>query len=243
MKTLSMIMEAGSLYDSGTGDGTTPAPSERPNRSNIWKVIASNQEPEPIALDSNWNDFHEGSGSVYPISCLVQHLSTGPYGKWVRIVPSTGIVSDWIASPSKMLAIIKSELSLSITELAKIMEVERPTLYSWLSDKTTPHPTNRERMTSLYMVALEWKKLSTQSVGSLRHHVFNSGFSLVDLLKVSPISLENILSCLSDLAKLSAEKVKSRKLTGKELAKKFGIKIKSKPEEWDFLSGKRIGLE
>jgi hypothetical protein len=243
MSAFSVVNEPETLYQPDSGARTTPVhPSPDRQSLPVWRVASIVLKAEHAALDATWNDFQEGSGSVYPLAHLVQSATTSPYATWVRLsIPTT--TPDTGASTAQMLNAIKSDLSFNITELAELLDVERPTLYSWLAEKSLPHPINRDRLGTLFMVALAWRKLSKQPLGILRRHFFESGKSLLDLMKLNPLPLSEVKARLMILNEMALERTIKRRPTGQELAKKYGIKTKSDPKEWDLISGKRIGME
>ncbi len=80
------------------------------------------------------------------------------------------------------LAALRRYFSLNITDLAKVLRVERPTIYSWLQGNSAPHPGNLKRLEKIYQLSRDWRTLSATPVGKYVHQPFEDGCSLLDYL-------------------------------------------------------------
>ena len=115
----------------------------------------------------------------------------GSVAKLIRIIESN--VSDRSDSDNavlqncELIATIRSALSLQIKELAEILRVQRPTIYSWIKDEVEPSATNRERLQTLYRVAAIWNQVCNLPAGKLVRGVGTDGRSILDLLKEEDI--------------------------------------------------------
>lgn len=70
---------------------------------------------------------------------------------------------------SDLVDTIRSAFQLSVTELASVLRVKRPTIYSWLKDNPELRPENEERLRLTASLADEWLKLAgMQGDASLR---------------------------------------------------------------------------
>ena len=104
---------------------------------------------------------------------------------------------------------VSAALCINKSQLAEILGVSRPTLYSWF-DGSNPNPVNRDRMYAILRI------LSKTHIGS--HNPLNARFvrnpltekskSLFDLLKTDPWSEEEIASVLETAKALSVKVVK-----------------------------------
>lgn len=87
-------------------------------------------------------------------------------------------------SASSKLARVRANLSLQVAELARVLEVERPTIYAWMRDESIAlRAENAERLDRLEEVALTWERLSELPIGSLVRKRGDSGESVVSLLE------------------------------------------------------------
>lgn len=73
--------------------------------------------------------------------------------------PYPDAVADQIAA-------IKESWRLNMTELAEIMDVQRPTLYNWLNGKTAPNAEARQKLDLLVAAAPVWNQLTAKSSDS-----------------------------------------------------------------------------
>ncbi|MEQ9410226.1 MAG: helix-turn-helix transcriptional regulator [Fuerstiella sp.] len=136
---------------------------------------------------------------------------------------------------------IRSMLSLSITELSAILDVKRPTIYSWLRGDSQPHPRNLNRISFLHQVSQRWDELSGRPLRRhLRHAFDENGTTLFVLLKKDELDFEEIEKHLQALAKLPAsQKMRSMR----ELATEHGLSTEAHPDAEvirDIESGRRL---
>jgi len=149
-----------------------------------------------------------------------------------------------IESPAEQVALIRSALSLNIRELAMVLHVERPTVYSWISG-AQPREANARRLRTLTSLARKWNTLSTQPLGNLRKDADEDGISILTLLEEDPLDTDRVLG----LFKAAAAKLRAQPRPGIGLAaraKKRGVVLAEPPDaqrEIDRLTGKRIAPE
>lgn len=139
---------------------------------------------------------------------------------------------------------IRSSLSLNMQETAKILKVERQTVYSWIGGSSEPHPSNKNRLNQIFLIAKYWETLCSLPVGNAVRQSFENGKSIVDLLSEDILNEKEILTCLELLAKNQNRdrtlQNKQRKPSIRELAAKHNLKIRESSETIDWLTGKRI---
>ena len=136
---------------------------------------------------------------------------------------------------------IRAMLSLSITELSAILDVKRPTIYSWLRGDSQPHPRNLERIAFLHQISQRWDELSGRPLRRhLRHAFDENGTTLFSLLKSDELDFDEIDKHLLALSKLpSSQKLPSTK----ELSAKHGLSSEAHPDAElirDIESGRRL---
>ena len=151
----------------------------------------------------------------------------------------------------EQIAAIKSSLSLQVKELAEILGVERPTIYSWINRCNTPRPASREKLHVLHRLAQQWNRLATAPLGSALHEADEDGATVFHLLR-NPLLPESLLrkrlNALAQTRKSIEQEASSTrpKATLRDLAKKHGIDIErvaDQQEELDLETGKRISPE
>jgi DNA-binding transcriptional regulator YiaG len=94
-----------------------------------------------------------------------------------------------LVSPSieEQIATIRSTLSLQVSELAKVLAVERPTVYAWMNGRNVPHKSNRERLHKMFRLATHWNRMMPKPVGKALHEIDSDGMSLFSLLCQQPM--------------------------------------------------------
>jgi len=93
-------------------------------------------------------------------------------GRKTRVVP----VPERIAE-------IRQHLSLNVSQIAEVMQVGRPAVYSWLNDQRTPRSTQQDRLSRLYTLATQWRRRSSEPVGKYLILPLDRGESLLGLLR------------------------------------------------------------
>ena len=72
------------------------------------------------------------------------------------------------ALPDEMLGIIRAAFSLTVTELAQVLRVQRPAVYSWLAGDAEPREQNLRRLISLTTLAEHWMDVADAPLGAGR---------------------------------------------------------------------------
>jgi DNA-binding transcriptional regulator YiaG len=71
-------------------------------------------------------------------------------------------------TPDEMLGIIRAAFSLTVTELAQVLRVQRPAVYSWLAGDAEPREQNLRRLISLTTLAEHWMDVADAPLGAGR---------------------------------------------------------------------------
>jgi aryl carrier-like protein len=155
------------------------------------------------------------------------------------------ILTDSVVS---MLAKVKSVFALSVSDLAKVLEVERPTIYAWMAARATPHTFNLERLKGLFNLA----KQSEQFLASLPNKQIKQlqiqDTSIIELLSQPVIAKDLFVAGLESIKMSIDQDVNKQKskVSLKEMAKKYGIPLPSKEtskDTFDLITGKRTDPE
>src|SRR5262249_36791107 len=77
---------------------------------------------------------------------------------------------------------LRRYFSLNISDLARMLHVERPTVYAWLKGSSVPHPGNLKRLERIYQLAREWRARSSTPMGIYVREPIENGRSVLDHL-------------------------------------------------------------
>lgn len=131
-------------------------------------------------------------------------------------------------SHNETIAGIRSALSLQIKELAEVLRVQRPTIYSWINNEVEPSAGNRERMQQVYRIAAQWTRRCNLPAERLVRGSGTDGHSVLDLLKADKIDEADIIRRFERLAverrKMKTEADRKRP-TAATVARRHGFKL------------------
>lgn len=150
-------------------------------------------------------------------------------------------------SAGQMVSAIRSQLSLTITEVASILDVERPTIYAWLAERSEPQPRNRQRLREVIALAKQWAESSNLPAGDWVRREDETGTSVLQLLRRG--EGEKAAARLRGLAISAARTQPNARQTRLERLRQFTERqeLKRSPEEeeagLDVMTGKRMGPE
>jgi transcriptional regulator with XRE-family HTH domain len=116
-----------------------------------------------------------------------------------------------VRSAAEQLAFIRHYLSLSVSDLARVMGVQRPTIYAWMQNGA-PRRDSVERVAMLERIAAHWKTLADRPLGALSSlAVGRNGETFVMLLESA--SEVELRATLDQLGMRLRERVPSVKTT------------------------------
>ena len=113
-----------------------------------------------------------------------------------------------------MLRRTRHYLSFNVTELAALLHVERPTIYSWLSGGRIRRA-NRARIGRIYQLAASWWGLSKEPLGNRLHLRIKGGRSAFEILVEDPIDETAVSTAWVLLSAQSAKVEKPRAELGR----------------------------
>ena len=148
-----------------------------------------------------------------------------------------------IRSNADIIAAIRSAFSLQVKELAEILKVERPTIYSWIKDQAFPTKQNQGRLQQVYRLATTWNNLSSNPVGKAIREIGLNGTSMLDVLKDDPIDESDVMRRLKSIAADPAKSKLGSRRSFREIAKQRGLDLSEVSEQQDMLdvvTGKRL---
>jgi transcriptional regulator with XRE-family HTH domain len=140
-------------------------------------------------------------------------------------------------SASEKLARIRANLSLSVAELARVLQVERPTIYAWMrDDSVSPRAENRFRLDQLHGLARRWERLSNLPIGKLVREANDAGDSLVSILEAE--RFEDAAQFLEPIALRAKEGAVRRVPSVRESLERHGLagRVRASQEEIDRVS-------
>jgi transcriptional regulator with XRE-family HTH domain len=112
--------------------------------------------------------------SAWDTQWLLQ-LQRGP-----AVEPMVGLQ---IFSPALALSRIRTQLSLTIADLARALIVTRPTIYAWLEASAVLKPENHQRLVALQAVAEDWSRRSSgAALGKLLRMPLSGQPSLLEVI-------------------------------------------------------------
>lgn len=83
----------------------------------------------------------------------------------------------------EMLVGIRTRLGLNITQLAEVLRVERPTVYSWLKSTGEIRSGNRQRIRDIWKVALDWGNVCEEPLKADLDREVGGGQTIRELLR------------------------------------------------------------
>ena len=205
------------------------------NALNYWDSFS------PI-LDSSDRTFlpvFDGSGCDIASSTVLR-LNEPETGGYRAILP---------ISHRETIACIRAALSVQIKELAEILHVQRPTIYSWMKGEAEPSATNRVRMQQVYRLATEWNRRCNLPAENLIRASASDGQSVLGLLQADDIDEAGILRRFEALAierlRIKAEAERSRPEAA-NIVRRYGhieAGISDQQHVIDAATGKRATLD
>lgn len=148
---------------------------------------------------------------------------------------------------SELISDIRDSFSLRVSELAKVLNTSRQTVYFWLNKEKLPQKSSRARIELIAEILLEWKQLSKRPLGELVRQPMTSTKSLLQLLSETNLERRKIKQLMSECAEQLEMKLKSgNPQTIREKWKARGIDTTintSHKDDVDIIGGKRLESE
>jgi len=151
-------------------------------------------------------------------------------------------IESKILAVDEMLAAIRSTLSLNVSELARVLKVERPTIYAWMNSESLPHRENQSKLDRLFAAAQIWLGITQNPMGNFLKSKTRSGVSFLELL-VQEFPLETLQK---RMVELSREMTTKSRVSVRDRALRHGIdltRISNQQEHTNQITGKRIDVD
>ena len=152
-------------------------------------------------------------------------------------------------SAPSMLAKVKSIFALNVSDLAKVLGVERPTVYAWMDEKATPHRSNRERLEQVFDLAQQSEKWLVNLPRDQVKRFRIQNVSIAEFLSQEQLSGELLLAGLEDMATSTTGQeviAQKKKVSLRDVARQHGIQLPSQEatqDTFDLVTGKRTDPE
>jgi transposase-like protein len=185
---------------------------------------------------------HIGTGGLVGSSLDRSDMKTGLLGVPVR----RKLRYESIPAVSEMLSLIRSETGLTVSALARLFSVERPTIYAWISESSSPHPSNRTRLERVYRLLRHWQVASRFQICQVTDWDTRQGQSLLELLITNETQEPEVRRTLSGLASsISAESHSRSPQDVRTILRRDGESSASDQgeAEIDFITGRRMSFE
>jgi len=174
-----------------------------------------------------------GSVSAASTSAVVERIDSSPTGSTCRIEcvsqSSRQNEEDEVAGSTEGLSVLQHYLSLNLSDLAVVLRVSRPTIYSWLRDESAPQTHNLSRIREIFRVTKIWPGISRNPLGLRLRTPVVEGESVFDLLSQERIDAGVVRAALISCALLlEQDMVRPRPRSAAEVAKQYGLRSQSK---------------
>jgi len=137
--------------------------------------------------------------------------------------------------PSAQLRYVRRHLSLNVSQLAKVLSVQRPTIYKWIKDESIPRARQAESLNNLYSIANWWAEMSGMPVGKYVTLPVIKGRSLVQLLANASTKRDELRIALESIRSILTEeidsRIRARYRSAASLATDYGFEMPSEEEQ------------
>lgn len=227
---------------------TTPVGKSSAQRDQTSAVPQANALQDyrmlAISVGKDWNlasfDWVGTGGVVRAVLCRhIESFSTRPAMPWfvterrIRAEGPQRAISEVVNS-------IRIHFGLTITDLAGVLNVERPTIYSWLKDASEPSGLNRARIMAVARLADAWAAAAGSNQRPQLNGVVDRGLTLLEWLRVPILSEQTLTAHLMAEGKKKFQNVPV--LDYAALAHAASIP-ESSPSDFDTATGRPLGPE
>ncbi|HWA71555.1 MAG TPA: hypothetical protein VG937_04465 [Polyangiaceae bacterium] len=192
--------------------------------------VTSTATSQAVALMYLVAAFDLGTGGEAVVDWHRASARSGPF----TIVREVAEAETETFTTADRVLLVRRWFSLSVAEAARVLKVQRPTIYSWQQGNAPAAGKNVERLRAIFDLAREWRAISSEPVGPRRKEPIGPDDStLVDLLSARRLSQAAVSDALKRIA-VTIERERTRRVaSGADLAKRFGFKAMSENEAND----------
>jgi hypothetical protein len=193
---MSLHIALASDTPSGPSDGVRTAPSYT-----LDAPLAGTTSPSGAARALLVFTLSVGTGGyVTSALAMAQTKSSSPALEW----PTGALDADGdiaTTSPSEQVMLIRRWLSLNVADTARVLQVQRPTIYAWTSGAAFPSQEHRQRIATVFKLAALWRERSAEPVGQRLRQPVIAGRSLFELLSdatIDPAAIARAVRLLTE---------------------------------------------
>ncbi len=121
-----------------------------------------------------------GTGGTQSLAAVICPSGSNPTYQWRTV--KRGPVPTSQVDVRERLGGLKRYLSLNVSDLARVVGVERPTIYAWLDDRSEPHRSNLRKVDQVYRLAQAWRSMSSVPIGKYLRESLADSPPLLELL-------------------------------------------------------------
>ncbi len=175
---------------------------------------------EPRLIEPTLHNPVSASGAFITVEVLPQLFA---------VADSSDTVQTEVA---RQITFVRHYFSLSTTDLARLLLVERPTVYAWLDGKWEPNQENRTRIRKLFLLASSWQGISKQPIGKFLREPVDGESSLMDYLVRQQLDTVKVTDLMNLIHAQIDQKVRSKRARSVGMvAKQSGFKPLSSAQE------------
>lgn len=220
------------LYSpAGTAGTSLPLGAPLPDWSLIRRRLAHLFDPD--ADEETWFDVPNRDLSPSGARCIVVRKTEHRARYRATVMP----VADAVA-------LVRSTLGLNMSEMARVLGVERPTVYSWLSGNAHPRLRNYRRLSRITSLIRRYAS-QAEPLRAIVRTPDESGRSLVDILAEPSLPESDLVSRMIHAVAETPEGADRRARSSRlhQIAESRGVRMVEQRGELDRVTGKRLGPE
>jgi transcriptional regulator with XRE-family HTH domain len=209
----------------------------------MWPQLAEEGDLEDYLVTPWRTGYSTGSKFVIlmDVSVVSSPIVTSPLVVDATVLPAVLVPPELEPVPTAV-ARVRTALGLNVSELARVLGVERQTVYSWLRGQSQPHKGNLKRLYALSRLvqAQVGRQLDRQAIRTPGE----DGRSLFDLLSDELLEEGAIAQRLQLIAHVTQTPDERRPQSWlKTAAERHGVNMVEERGEFDRFTGKRLGSE
>ena len=189
---------------------------------------------DPLSLD-------RGSGDTNYYIIVVAHVgpsSTSTTSESPQKSQAPSIAPALKPSVAQMLTAIRSSFGIGVSQLAKFLRVERPTVYAWLQSTNDPRFDNRKRIETIWGIAQVWASNGLPAHAAALDQVVADGQTIRYQLQQEHLRTFVIKSAIGSTAPTAKSKIAAGR-KGRLLAERFGkSESSSAADQFEAITGR-----
>ena len=159
-----------------------------------------------------------GTGGITSAFVAAAHLQ-GTAARYSICAPAPASLVVIAPRLQHQLSAIRSNFGFNVSDLARVLRVQRPTIYAWGNDDATPHPSNMQRIREVYDLSRKWRLAIGNNVGGARQQ-YDDKFTVLDILQQDDLrEAERALLAVANRRAVAPARYKSVM----ELGEEFGF--------------------